>query len=315
MSVSSRRDWLKQLALGGTAATVALASPGRAAQGGWGATPWRPRYAMCNETFEGWPQRKIFRFLAECGYQGVEIAPFTIHHDVTQISRAERVQLRKWADEAGIEVVGLHWLLAKTQGLHLTSGDPQTRRRTAEYLGELARFCHDLGGQVIVFGSPQQRNLADGMSREQGMQHATEVFREVLPVLERTEITLALEPLGEPTTNFMIDAEDTLDVIRRVDSPWCRLILDCKAMEGETASIPELVRRHREWLVHFHANDPNRRGPGMGDLDFVPIITALQDIRFKGWVSVEVFDLKPGAERLARASITYLRDVVARVAS
>jgi sugar phosphate isomerase/epimerase len=152
------------------------------------------------------------------------------------------------------------------------------------------------------------------MSEEEGMQHATEVFRQVLPVLEKREVTLALEPLGETTTNFMKYARDTVALVDRVDSPWCRLILDCKAMVGETEPIPALIRKYRKQLAHFHANDANRRGPGMGDLDFHPIMAALQDIGFDGWVSVEVFDLSPGAEALARESIDYLRKITAQLA-
>jgi len=309
MSSQSRRTFLK-----GAAGLGAVAFAGsEAARKVFGTEkPNRMKYCKCNETFQDWPQEKIFKFIAKCGYGGVEIAPFTISNYVTDISRKERTELRRHADDAKIRIVGLHWLLARTKGLHLTHPDAAVRRKTTEYLCELAKFCSELGGDVMVFGSPQQRNLQPGVSRDEGMKYAAEVFRGAMPTLEKLEIMLALEPLGT-ATNFMVTAADTVELAEMVDSPNCKLLLDCKAMVTESTPIPELIRKHGSWLIHFHANDANRRGPGMGDLDFVPIFKALRDIKYRGWVSVEVFDYKPGPEALARESIEYMKKVEAKV--
>jgi sugar phosphate isomerase/epimerase len=78
-------------------------------------------------------------------------------------------------------------------------------------------------------------------------------------------------------------------------------------MSSEATPIPDLLRRNRTHLVHFHANDPNRQGPGFGQLRFEPILAALEEIGYNGWVSVEVFDYSPGVEQLAQRSIEYLR--------
>ncbi|OHB84149.1 MAG: D-tagatose 3-epimerase [Planctomycetes bacterium RBG_16_64_12] len=272
------------------------------------------KFAICNETFQDWPFDEAFAFAAECGYTGIEMAPFTIANNVSDISPKKRDEVRKQADAAGLEIVGLHWLLAKTEGLYLTSPDDQVRRNTAEYLGRLARFCADLGGKVMVFGSPQQRSLLPDVSHEEAMQYAADVLWATVPTLEETEVMIALEPLAPRETTFMQRATDAVQLAEMVGSPQVRLHLDCKAMSSEATPIPELIHRNRDLLAHFHANDPNLQGPGFGDLDFLPILQALGEIDYGGWVSVEVFDYTPGVERLARQSIEHMLDCLAKLA-
>jgi sugar phosphate isomerase/epimerase len=272
------------------------------------------KFAICNETFVDWPLEKAFAFARDCGYTGIEIAPFTIHSDARRISAARRAEVRTIADDAGLTVVGLHWLLAKTEGFHVTSPDASVRRATADYVAELARLSRDLGGPLMVFGSPLQRNLAPGVSHDEGLRYAAEVFQQAMPVLEDLDVTLAIEPLGPAEGNFLLTAADGVRLVEMIGSSHCRLHLDCKAMSSENMAIPEIIRRCAPWLTHFHVNDPNRQGPGFGELDFVPILAALGEIDYRGWVSVEVFDYSPGPERLARESINYLHDCLDRLA-
>ncbi len=275
-------------------------------------------FAICNETFDelNWPHEKVFEFVAECGYDGVEIAPFTINPDATNISPAASTQLRDAADKAGIKICGLHWILTKTEGLNLTSADPDVRSRTSSYLATLARFCRDLGGDVMIFGSPNQRNRSDMMSMTEGFQNAAATLQETMPVLEDTGVTLAMEPLSAAETNFLLTAEDTIRLNKMIGSDYVRMMLDCKAMWAmEPESIPEVIHRYKNDFVHFHANDPNLQGPGFGNLDFAPILKALQDIKYDRWISVEVFDYSPGPEKLARDSIKYLKECKLQSAS
>ncbi len=265
------------------------------------------KFAICNETFLDWPCERAFAFARQCGYTGIEIAPFTLAADARHITPQRRREVRQQAEAAGLEVVGLHWLLAKTTGYYLTSPDPQVRRRTAEYLRELARLCRDLGGRILVFGSPQQRNLLPGVQAADALQYAAEVFRALMPECEACDTVLAVEPLGPSEGNFLNTADEAEQLIALVDHPRCRLHLDCKAMSSEPRPIPDTIRAHAQRLEHFHANDANRLGPGFGDIDFVPIFQALRDVNYQGWVSVEVFDYSPGVERLAQESIQYMQ--------
>ncbi|MBC7854673.1 MAG: sugar phosphate isomerase/epimerase [Pirellulaceae bacterium] len=271
------------------------------------------RLAICNETFQNWPLDKAFAFARELGYTGIEIAPFTIAINAFDISPQQRDEIRRQAEDAGLEVVGLHWLLAKTTGYYLTTPDDVVRKATADYLAELARLCRDLGGRVMVLGSPMQRNLLPGVSHEQGMELAADCIRRALPVLEECSVTLAVEPLGPVEGNFLNTADLGMQLCEMVGSPHCRLHLDVKAMSTESKPIPQIIRECASLVEHFHANDPNRRGPGMGDVDFHPIFQALAEIDYRGWVSVEVFDYEPGPERLARESMEYMERVLAEM--
>lgn len=267
------------------------------------------RYAICNETFEGWPLAKACDFAAAAGYTGLEVAPFTLAGVATDVTAAQRGDIRRTIARSGLDCVGLHWLLAKTEGFHVAHPDADVRGRTVAYLGELARLCQDLGGRVLVFGSPKQRSLLPGVTAEQALDHIHEVFARLVPVLETTDTVVALEPLSPAETDVLTTAAETCRLIERIGSPHVRLHLDVKAMASEAEPIPEIVLASARYLEHFHANDPNLQGPGFGAVDFTPIFTALDEIRYAGWVSVEVFDYAPGPERLARESIEYMRRI------
>lgn len=303
----TRRRFL-QNALGAAIVAGAQLSAARAAS-----REHRWKFAICNETFKDWPQDRAFAFAAECGYRGIEIAPFTLANYVRDITAAQRREIRRLAEQNALEVVGLHWLLANTEGFHLTSPELQVRRKTADYIGELARCSAELGGKLMVFGSPKQRDLLPGVTRAEAMRYGAETLRLALPALEAADVTLALEPLSPTVTTFMTTAADGAELARLVDSPRCRLHLDCLAMSSEPTPISDLIRRHRSLLAHFHVNDTNSQGPGFGTINFVPVLKALRDIDYQGWVSVEVFDYTPGPERLARDSMSHLKRWVAEL--
>lgn len=262
------------------------------------------RFALCNEMFGemDWPQ--ALEITKACGYSGWEIAPFTLGGSPTELNSSERQKIARTVTSAGIEVIGLHWLLAKTQGYHLTTNDVEVRFRTADYLGKLTKLCRDLGGSLMVLGSPLQRNYSpEQMNHDQACSNAITVLEQLLPTLEQHQVTLALEPLGPVEGNFWNHASQAVEVIKRLDSPWIRLHLDVKAMSTEGQPIDQIIRENAKWMHHFHANDPNLLGPGMGNVEMNPIFQALKDVDYQGWVSVEVFDYKPGAEFIARESM------------
>ena len=266
------------------------------------------KYAICNETFDGWDHAKVCECAAKHGYTGLELAPFTLASRITDVSAARRSELRRQAEAAGVQIIGLHWLLAKTEGFHLTSPDAAVRKRTGEYFAELATAAADMGGDILVLGSPMQRNLAEGVTKEQGDDLAADTLSHCLNALEAGKVFLCLEPLTTAETNYMTSAADGVRLARKIAHPFVKLHLDVKAMSSEERPVPDVIRANKEFFHHFHANDKNLRGPGFGDVDFKPIFRALKDVNYSGWVSVEVFDYKPDPETIARESIRYMRE-------
>ncbi|RCS40779.1 sugar phosphate isomerase/epimerase [Bremerella cremea] len=264
------------------------------------------RYAICNETYQDWPFKNALSHAKEAGYSAIEIAPFTLAQTAYDVSPKTRARIREEIADTEIDVVGLHWLLAKTEGFYLTTPDNDVRKKTSDYFCELARLCRDLGGSIMVLGSPQQRNLLPGVSESEAMRLAADCIRRAMPTLEQCEVTLALEPLGPAEGDFLNTAEKGMELMDLIDSPNCKIHLDVKAMSAEEKPIPQIIRETAPHIAHFHANDPNKRGPGMGDVDFAPIFQTLKEVGYNGWVSVEVFDYEPGIESLVKDSIAYM---------
>jgi sugar phosphate isomerase/epimerase len=265
------------------------------------------QFAVCNEIFQGWKLADTLACAARLGYDAVEIAPFTLANSVTDISAGERQAVREAAARNKIAIAGIHWVLVKPEGLYINHPDGSLRERTAKYFCDLVDFCADLGGKVMVVGSPKQRNLLPGVSRDQAWEWAIATFRNAVAQAEQREVTICFEPLAPAETNFINTATEALQFVQQLPSPRFKIILDVKAMCSESKPIPQIIRESWPHFAHFHANDRNLKGPGFGDVDFHPIAAALKEVGYQGLVSVEVFNFDEGAEAIAGRSLEYLR--------
>jgi len=270
------------------------------------------KFAICNELYERWDIDKTFASIARTGYDGVEIAPFTLADDAREITTSRRGEVRDSAKRHDIEIVGLHWLLVKPAGLHINGADANVRQRTEEYMVALIDLCADLGGSVMVFGSPKQRAVLSGDTWLEVWKRSVDVFSRLAEKAKSKNVTIAFEPLASRDgCNFINTMAEGVLLVEAVNSPAFKLHLDVKAMNaGDCRPVADTIRLEGgKHLKHFHANDPNLRGPGMGEMAYEPIAQALKDVKYNGYVSVEVFDFTPGAEATASISIETLRRV------
>lgn len=264
-------------------------------------------YAICNETFQNWDWAETCHRVAELGYQGIEIAPFTLGEDVRQLQSHARHVFANTAKRAGLQVVGLHWLLVSPKGLSLTSQDDAVRRETTDYLAALADFCADMGGKILVLGSPAQRRIPEGDNAEIATERLHDCLEPALDRCEKHGLTLCLEPLPPPEADYILTLREAVTLVEEFQHPSLKTIFDVKSASSEGTPLPNLIREFAPWIAHVHANDANRRGPGFGDTDFVPVLSTLREIGYAGYVSIEVFDYSPDPITIARDGLAYLK--------
>lgn len=265
------------------------------------------KIGICNEIFKNWNFEKVFNYIKSIGYEGLEIAPFTIADDVRTISEEKIKEIVENSEKTQIEIIGTHWLLVKPEGLSISSPDKNLREKTSKYLCCLVDFTSKIGGKIMVFGSPKQRKINEGQTYREVKNYLKEVIMPVLEKCEEKSIYFCIEPLARSETNFINTAEEAIEIIEEINHPYLKLHLDVKAMSDEGKPIPEIIKKGAKYLKHFHVNDKNLLGPGFGEIDYKPIIEQLKEIGYNGWLSVEVFDFSPGPEVIAEKSIEYLR--------
>jgi D-psicose/D-tagatose/L-ribulose 3-epimerase len=275
------------------------------------------KFALCNEVLAPLPFAQQCKLAADLGYDGLEVAPFTLAEDPMTLSDADAADLRRIAEDHGLAIFGLHWLLVAPSGLSIVSEDAPLRARTTGVMTRLVELCAAMGGRYLVHGSPKQRSVPAGSTRDQAWERARECLRAAGDAAAHHGVTYCLEPLSRRETDLFNTVEEAARMVQEVGSPGLRTMIDCSAA-GQTESEPVHALMER-WLprgviAHVQVNDPNRRGPGQGELDFGPILAVLARMdaagHFPGIVAVEPFDYVPDGPGCAARAIGYLRGVM-----
>lgn len=271
------------------------------------------KISLCNEVLRQLDFPEQCRFAAAVGYDGLELAPFTLDENPHRIPAARIAELRQAAGDQGISITGLHWLLITPPGLSVTSGDPAVRRQTLDVIKGLVDLCTGLGGTVMIHGSPKQRLIEDESQRGAAQQRALELWRQVAEYAGAAGVTYCIESLTHQETNFVTSLAEAVDLVEQIGHPAFRTMLDTKAaFTGESESPADLVRR---WLpsgmiAHIHVNDRNLRGPGQGSERFAELFAVLHELNYSGVVGVEPFDYYPDGPASAARAIGYLRGLL-----
>ena len=265
------------------------------------------RLALCNEVLRDMTLPCQAAFAAAVGYDGLEIAPFTFGPEPHRLAAHAVSEARRAVEAEGLVVSGLHWLLVAPEGLSIT--EPEAEAATAEVIAGLIELCAGLGGRYLIHGSPAQRALAPGREAE-GRTLALRHLERAAGRAEAAGVTYCIEPLSRDQTSHVNTLEEAAGIVAAVGSPALAAMLDCaSAAPTEAEPIPDLLRRHvpSGLVQHVHLNDPNRRGPGEGNLAFAPILASLLEVGYDGWTGVEPFVYEPSGAACAARAAGYLR--------
>ena len=278
------------------------------------------RFALCNELFQASPFSEACEQIRSAGYEGVEIAPFTLGLDPAALTPDERASIRADIAAHNLEFVGFHWLLVGPPDLHATTRDEAIRKRTWDYVHQLIDLCADLAGSkeqdngLLVFGSPKQRSTVDGMTPREAIDVFTHELAHAAPHAESRGVTILVEALSPAQTDVVNCLADAVAIVKQIGSPAIQTIFDTHNAVEERDSHVELVRRYLPYIRHVHVNEMDGREPGTGDYDFASLLTALSDLHYSGWVSLEAFDFSRNPIEVARQALDHLKAAASRPA-
>jgi len=271
------------------------------------------RIALCNEVIAPMPFPAQCAYAAKLGYDGLEIAPYTLSDEPHRLGSAQLAAARAAAADAGIAITGLHWLLVKPAGLSISTRDDAVRRRSIDVMLALIDQCAELGGRYLVHGSPHQRRVEPGETRAAALARARDSFAAVAERAEKAGVLYCIEALSAEQTPLINTLEEAARIVKDIGSTSIKSMLDCSAAgRMEKQPLAALVER---WLpegviAHVQLNDRNRRGPGQGEQKFAPLFAALRRHRYDGDVAVEPFDYVPDGPGAAARAIGYVRGVL-----
>ena len=263
------------------------------------------KLALCNEVIRDLSFERQCVLAASLGYRGLELAPFTFGDDAWRMPASRRSEIRRMCSDNGLEVSGLHWLLAAPAGLSITTADRAVWQKSVDVLRSSVDLCAELGGAYLVHGSPAQRRVTtpDDASRAEeawilaGEQAAT------------AKVAYCIEPLAAPDCNFVNTLGEAADIVRRLGNPALRTMVDTLAASlMEPEPLADAIRR---WmpsglLAHVQFNDRNRRGPGQGEDRFAPVVKTLRETGYGGWIAMEPFIYEPDGPTCAARMIGYV---------
>lgn len=146
-----------------------------------------------------------------------------------------------------------------------------------------------MGAEVIVLGSSGAKNVPEGFPVLEAREQLLRLLRGLAPLAEAQGITVAIEPISRPEANFVNLIREGMGLVREVDHPAVRLLVDYYHMATEGES-PAAIGETGSAIRHAHFARPGDRGfPVEWEAGFEPFFQALAQVGYSERLSIEAF--------------------------
>jgi sugar phosphate isomerase/epimerase len=266
-------------------------------------------FALCNELFGSTGLNEAARICAEAGYSGIEFAPFTVFGSFSPADvKAGIADIKKALSGNSLAFAGFHWLLVDPgRSFSLVNPDKALRDAAAERLRLLLSAAGELGGGVLVLGSPKQRASAAGQSSAEASVLLLECFRSLGDYAVKCNSSLLIEALDHSQCDVINTLAEAGELAEAAASPGIGSMFDFHNCGDEKESWDALIRRYAPVLRHVHINEWDGGPPGSGNSDYIPAFRALKEIAFEGWVSMEIFTQPADAAAVVKGAIEFMK--------
>ncbi|MHC4994287.1 MAG: TIM barrel protein [Planctomycetota bacterium] len=239
-------------------------------------------------------------FAAELGFDGVEIfapSPDAVDDD----------ELRGLLEKHDLDLaaVGTGAGMVK-HGLSLTDADASKREAARDFVKNIIDWGGPFGAPAII-GSMQGRWTAD-VDKQTALEYLADALNELGSHAEQYNTPLIYEPLNRYETNLINTVVSGVDLLQTLDTQNVKLLPDLFHMNIEEDDVAQAFRDGKGWVGHVHFVDSTRKACGWGHTDFAPIVAALEEIGYDGYVSAECFAI-PTPEDAARQTAAAYKEL------
>lgn len=228
------------------------------------------------------------RTIARLGYAAVEflVTSTLMPQDAPP---ARRHAIRSQCADLGLAVSGLNGVLPAS-GHNILVDSERERRKGIDQVKRVIDLCAELGGRIVTVGSTGARNIPAGMADGVWYPRALAAYREWGDYAEPRGVRVTVEIINRYEANWGRTIAEGLAFLAAARHRNLGLTVDTFHMNIEEGRFADAIAGAGTQILHVHTADSNRQAPGTGNLGFRPLLRALHDAGYTGYLSLELFD-------------------------